>query len=796
MKRSFEKTHPRSSTLLLPAGLLLALCWTTPGVAQLDPAPELEPVVAPPAETLVVELVVPAEEVRDGWIEVTPWADDRSPRVVWLGTSTLDDGERRFDPRMPSGPAMVCFGGEPWGLGCGEVFLFRGPANLYSGPLEHALEWGEGVPVRGAYRLGELPMPGARVAVVPAGLGGGRPFTMPLGYSGARARSGRLTREVVADAEGVFELPPLVAGEYFLETILPSGRVHRSEPFELPTADAMREDTGAEAGESVAYELPVIDVGEGLVVEVIAVDAAGDPLPGVRVAARQGEGPEDLVTYQRSTGPDGRVQLSGFDVDDAVEISCQAAGFAVWRQTFELVPTQVFCDLQRLSSLVGRVVGPDGDPITGTVASLWQGAAEDTLDGAADEDGAVDPPLRTTEPPLAAQVLNEEGTLLFDRLPATRVYHLAIAAPGFEVHEQRIELEAGELLDLGTITLLAGRDSTLRVVDADSREPLEGVAVLGIDPPGAVAGLTDEYGELTFGARSDRPVTVRLAVADYAPKTVELGAEELAADAPIVLELQRPGWINAVVWDAVADRPCQGCVLLIGPDGGRLTTDESGQALSTPLEPGTYRVYRPRVDHLGSTVVEQTDAEQRVVRVERGRVATVRFGERRRGVRVRFDPPLGEGWRLIARGRGREERYRWQADGGGFIVRHRAGEGLELYLRFYDRTVGRESELFAGFLPPDPGNRDVVIPRPSTRVEGRATLWSGESLPTTRVRLMTLEHRQVALGWTHADGRFVLSHVQPGVYALHIGERSVQFVSLSPGLDLDLGTFQLMDGGF
>lgn len=46
---------------------------------------------------------------------------------------------------------------------------------------------------------------------------------------------------------------------------------------------------------------------------------------------------------------------------------------------------------------------------------------------------------------------------------------------------------------------------------------------------------------------------------------------------------------------------------------------------------------------------------------------------------------------------------------------------------------------------------------------------------------------RLRLGWLQRSG---------GAYALHIGERNLEFVVVSPGLDLDTGTFLLTVGSY
>ena len=42
------------------------------------------------------------------------------------------------------------------------------------------------------------------------------------------------------DAEGSFVVPDIAPGRYFLEMVLPSGRVHLTDPLDLPDRETLR----------------------------------------------------------------------------------------------------------------------------------------------------------------------------------------------------------------------------------------------------------------------------------------------------------------------------------------------------------------------------------------------------------------------------------------------------------------------------------------------------------------------------------------------------------------------------
>lgn len=800
-------------TLFLLALVIVPLMAQTP-LAETPPSDDLSP----------YELVVLKTEVGDAWVEVTSLAGESEPVAFWLGDLEPDDDDPYLTLPLDvdPGPVQVCSGaGGLAGVFCVTDHLAGEEDGAYvlGVPLDAVgVEFVRGVLIVGQYTLGDFVVPGALVAVVPADLESARPFTLPLAAERRGRSSVSTRREVLTSSEGRFVIPPLAPGVYFLETLLPTGRIHRSESFVVDFAEALGETPRPALGRSrpaetssrlPSQDLGILDVAEGLTLEVRVAGPAGEPLLGAAVSARQGRTADELVTYQAVTGASGIVRLSGFSTDYPATVSCQAPGHRAWRKEFELVPVVILCDLEPLAQVFGQVVGPGGTPVAGATATLvprLRPGGEPAGDGGRDLTGSAEAETLARElgtpldgsPPLSrrSQSLDFGGRFGFADIVAGG-YDLFVAAPGHEVLEHEIELVPGQRLDLGSLTLLAGREVLLRVVDASDGAPIQGARIQSTNPPGAVDGFTDADGELVFATRRNQPIRLRVEADEYARAYLSLTPEILDDDEPVTVALDHPGWIVARVWDETLDLACAGCPLLIRPGEVEILTDGLGEAYSPALAPGTYRVYRPRLDHLGSTVIEQTDAEMRWVRVERGRIAVVTFGERREGIRVSFSPPVPADWSLVTRGSGHEARYHREQD-GGFVVRQRPGEVLELWLRHVDPEVGREVEVAQGFLLPDSGGRRsrITLPRPDTSVEGRAQHPNGSPIARVAVRLFTLDHRHRATAWTHDDGTFRLDHPEPGVYALYIGQRNVKFISLSPGLDLDTGSFQLTLGSY
>ena len=724
------------------------------------------------------ELVIEPVDLAGGWLELTPLAVDPPAVLIRLENREVVDGELRLAPGIAAGAAMLCTGGRPFAVLCEQVFV-EGTVWIEPGRLsEVAVRFEPGIAVKGHYRLDDWPVAGARVAVVPNGLSTNRAFTMPLGVQGGGYGRDAVPREVLSDQEGRFLLPRLAAGEYFLETILPSGRVHRTEPFRLPDRDTVRRETGAPAERVVVWDLGEIDVADGLTVSFQVSDPRGSPLAGARIAGRQGETPETLVDFEATADRDGKARLSGFSAESGVHLSCRMPGYRTVRRQYSLLPVFVDCVLEPLAGVRGEVIGLDSLPVAGGMVSIEPLAAGDEAESA-----------RPPEP----QEVGVTGRYNLRGLIAGE-FRLRAAAPGFAVEQRTFVLAPGERRELESIVLLPGREIAGLVVDADTGKPLEQVEIRAVEPPGAALTVSDEEGKFTLATRTDESLVLQLSAPKHATRQVTVTPERLEKRKPLRFEMTRAGWIWVVVWDEAADLPCQGCRLLVRPTASDLTTDGFGEALSEALTPGSYRVYRPRVSHLGSKVIEQDNAEYRQVYVRPGKTARVRFGERRSSVRVVFRPSPGADWTLSARTARRSERVRPEPD-GGFRVRHRRGESLDLYLHLYDTASGAEIEVLQATLPAELAATELVLRTSGTRVHGRAVS-GGEPLAGEWVRLKTLTYSPQASARTRPDGSFSIPHVPAGVYAVFIGARKVRLISLRTGQSLDLGAFDLIAGSF
>ncbi len=714
-----------------------------------------------------IELLLAVAGLRHGWLEATSMTHPDLPPRLWLLEPAADAVEMRLD--LPAAfsdqVVMLCRAAEAdddsvRGVLCEQPFLQAGDQLL--------LSWTEGAAVTGTYLFDRRPIAGVRVAAVPAGLGTLRPFTMPL-----RATASAVRREVWTDADGSFRLPPLGPGEYLLEALLPSGRIHRGDPFVLAPAVSLRAELGLDGEVAVARDLGVIYVDDALAVEILARDAAGQSLAGVRVEARQGRQVFELRTFEGETDAEGRLGLSGFELDLPATVICRRDGYLPVEQEFEQIPARVTCALGRPAMVRGRVLDGEGLPLAGARVSL---AAGDSL------------PIEVQ----AASICAGDGKFELTGLKAGEGW-LWLSAGGQEIERREISLVAGETVDVGDVRLLLASQVQGVVRAASSGEPLAGINVRVLEPPGAKV-LSDADGAFALSVPRLAGVQVEAAAEGWVTLVAELTAEASSADQPLTLALDRAGWLGVEV-EYSAGRPCQGCRLELAPIGEQLLTDGEGVALSGPLAAGEYRLYLPQIDHLGSAVIEQRYAKGARARVVAGEVTALRLKLEEQPFEVRLTPsptPLQDGlrWLLGARRGWQFERRHPRAD-GSFELDARAGQVIELALLGADPKTGAEAEIRIGRLRIAPGQDSAEVELSSSWLEGRVEI-DGEPAVGKTVWLISLIDLQPwARVGVATDGSFHIPHALPGIYSLRVDSRPVDVVRVPIRGRLKLNTYQL-----
>lgn len=833
MYRSLENTNlPRPRFFGIGLLIMLSTALALPSSAQILPGTGIEDpnsaTTTASTDEVATEIVLLPADLREAWLEVTPLTPLAEPVLRFLPETHRSDEPRRLRPDLPIGPAMVCTGAQGLGVSCFPHFHYRGPAADFQGSLEQVAEVSPGLVLTGQVRLGVSPVDHAEVAVVPAGLVSIRPFTLPLVAEGSSAK--RLRRRVLTDSSGQFITPAIAPGSYFLEIHLPSGRFHRGPEFllALPVGqedDDLQDDSksitntaeGTSASEALdrratqepnpseetIVDLGQIDVEDGLALDIRLVDSAEGPISAASIEARQGIHPSDLVTFEQSSNELGAARLVGLSAEKPVVLSFEAEGFRGARLTFELVPAVVTVILEPLATIRGEVTSSNGEPADHAVVSLR--ATDSTPAAVSFPEPSEEPSPIPAGNTLRTQMLDAEGTFRFESLAAGD-YELTAAAPSRAVYRAPIRVAAGESLALEPITLLAGRQMTGRVIDRKTRIGIANAEIVASSPPGSVRTTTGSKGEFSFQTSGSESLELRFIAEGYADLTRTFTLDPSTADQPLEVTLEPAGWILAMARDGTAEQlPCQGCRLLLSAERARassvasssvqtLTTDPRGEALSRPLAPGRYRVQKPAIVHLGSTVIEQPDAETREVRVSAGEIEVVRFGESREHLTLRFEPAWERHWSLLVRRVGRVERLLPEAD-GSFRLPFRRGESPRLFAYFFDPVAAREADIYQADLPQDLPESELVIRLHPTELTGRIHI-EGEPRAGLPIRLFSLTGEALATVWTGTDGAFSVPHLPPGVYSLGVGERSILSLSLRNGLSLDLGTFDLTEGSF
>ncbi len=697
--------------------------------------------VAGPSPALLAQDVrLTGEPAKGRWVEVTPVSPGVRGRVLEVqdgaGSVALQEG--------PAGPAMLCVGGDGHATVCERVFLEAGKPVTLAGPVS-------GVLVTGRIRIGRAPAAGARLGFLPDPLPLRRPFGMPL-----FRKDGRLVKRVTTDGAGGYSVL-LAPGQYRLDITTEGGRTEQSEAFLVPDPRSL-----VPPGKVASKGPPVYDRGDlvledGLRVEVDVTDSAGAPLEGVTVGAVQDGEEGRLIEFQTLSDATGHAVLSRIDGSKPVSIVCQAAGRSRFVRRFENVPGSVLCPLARTPSLQGKVLDTEDRPLAGALVALRADERSSTTD--------------------------KEGSFLFEEL-SPGAHTLTIAMPGFQPATREVTLEPEERRALPVVRLEPGDLLTGKVVDGVRDEPVAGVTVTVIDPPGAGSAATDENGvfQLTTGG----PVTLEVAASSY-PSVFVQADPPLQEGEPLLIEVFPGGRIQVHVWDEEADAPCTGCPLNITLPGGRswgLETGGTGEATSPLLAPGQYQVGLERIRSLGSAVHVQSGDETRWAEVRPDRTARVDFGAKTLPLEVVFSPPVPAGWALKVDSPSRRLLLQSGSD-GSFQARRKRGEDLALALQSLSGVQVRQTEV------PGASEETVLrLPLADTQVTG-TLLKEGQPL-AGELFVTGLDGAVAAQARTDDRGAFLIPFLAPGRYHLTLGGgRILRSFAVEPQHPAELGEIKV-----
>lgn len=663
------------------------------------------------------------------------------------------------DPKAPvrwtagsGGLALVCFGGEGEAVSCEQTYLEK------SASVPPVLQ--KGVRITGVIRVGKALAEGAKVALVPEGLRSQRrEIFLPLGKD---EKSGKMIREVTSDAKGRFSTPQLAAGTYVFQVTTRDRRMS-SSTVRVPRPEALRPGQKP----SVPPAEPVLDIGEITFPEGVAVQAwvtaqDGRPLRGATVGARQGQPLADGRYFKVVTDAEGKATLVGLDPAERTRLTCTFKGFAPSEELYDTPPPVTRCALDPLARIEGAVTDEEDMPVAGATLSI-RDRGELTATG---RDGRFQ--------------VGEIGPGHYD---------LVIAAPGFRIERQTVDIAPGEQRKMN-VRLEPGQEVQGLVRDARSQKPIAGASIFSVDPPGAVSATSDAEGAFDFSTADDGKLSFEVRAEGYPKTSLVLDPPRIAAlaekEEPLVVELKEGGRVHAYVWDEEADVPCQGCgVVLSGGGGTTLVTNAQGEAISEPLAEGEYNVLRPQVQSRGEEVRVETNSARRV-QVVSGQTVPLRLGEPRPVLEVRFHPEVPDGWLLFAEA-GAGPRTAERLPDGGFKVRKPAGGAVRLRLTLPPGSTWIDQAV----LPADDTSSSIDLSLPQAGVSG--LLVKDESIPVAgrRVDILAADGSPRAFTSTGEDGSFAVPFLPAGTYALVVDGRPLQSFAIDRDQQRDLGRIPL-----
>lgn len=206
-------------------------------------------------------------------------------------------------------------------------------------------------------------------------------------------------------------------------------------------------------------------------------------------------------------------------------------------------------------------------------------------------------------------------------------HHITIRGPAFTDHEQRVKVEAGKTVDLGTITLQRGRRLTGKVVDgsgkpvADARVKVGEWLVTLEGDQGAYENIEEQQGIRSTRTGSDGsfevvgiPVKGTSVMASH-PAAGSSTATEIAAGAddppPVTITLRGFGSIAGTVTSK--GKPLSRVTITLTTKGGGkqmsfAQTDDKGSYKLAKVAEGAYIVQAMQADMLGTSFSSTTAA--------------------------------------------------------------------------------------------------------------------------------------------------------------------------------------------
>jgi hypothetical protein len=438
-------------------------------------------------------------------------------------------------------------------------------------------------------------------------------------------------------------------------------------------------------------------------------------------------------------------------------LNCVADDHRRQNLRFDVPPLTAECAIERLGRIEGSVVDERQRPLDSAIVTVEA--------------------LR-----LVART-GEDGSFVLKSVEAGQ-HRLEVSASGFRAEELDLVLSPGEHVRHEPTMLAPGWEIMGRVVDALTGEAVEGAEIAIVSPRFGDRATSDHEGTFLLRGGSQRGVRIQARSEGFAPKTVEISAEQMLGDyEPVEIALSSGGNLKVVVWDEERGERCSGCALSLYPRplGVSLRTDANGEAFAANLEPGEYRLGLDSVSNLGSVVTVRTGVRTRSVEIEPGVTTTVELGRPSRTILLQLYPPPPPGWDLEVGDQSASRVFRQEGDG-----RYQVELRRNALLFLVERGVGLARKVLIGRFPEAYEGDELRLDLSHSSVAGRLV---DDDVPMVGRPVQLVATTGEGRAWAHSTegGRFRFPFVSPGAYVVLSGSTLLSWVNVAGDDTIDLG---------